>query len=230
MTVITKAVLDIESGQWEQVERTPYSGPWALCDRAATREAKEGVAQAGQVAGEAGSAASAERAALTPFYRQEMQAQHLYSPGQLNELLGAAGAGVGGAAATSAGQLGSQAARTRNTAGLTSALQQNARDRMRTMGELNLGVGAQDVMGAKGLQQAGAEGIRGLFGTDTASQLQAMGLRDKAIQTQLEAGKSGWFQNLMQGLGTVSGMLSPIKIPGMGGGGGSSGGGGGGGY
>jgi hypothetical protein len=204
--VITKAVLDMNTMEWICVEGYKYDGPWELADRAAVNEAKSAEKTAAGVGEEAGATATGERAALTPFYRQEMQAQHLYSPGQLNQLLGAAGAGVGGAAATSAGQLASEAARTRNTAGLSSALDENARNRMRTMGELNLGVGAQDVMGAKDLQQRGAEGMQGLYGTDVNRQLSAMGLRDKAINTQLEAGKSGWFQNMTGMLGTLAGM------------------------
>jgi hypothetical protein len=205
MIITTRITWDAD-GNITEHDYFEYDGPIALCDRAAVNEAKSAEKTAAGVGEEAGAAATGERAALSPFYRREMAATHLYSPSQLNELLGAAGAGVGGAAATSAGQLASEAARTRNTAGLTSALQQSARDRMRTMGELNLGVGAQDVMGAKDLQQRGAEGMQGLYGTDVNRQLSAMGLRDKAIGTQIEAGKSGWFQNLMSGLGTAAKM------------------------
>jgi hypothetical protein len=190
-------------------------------DRAAQNAFKDAANTAGNVAGEAGSNMRNERGALTPFYRQEMNAQHAFSPEQTNELLNYAGAGAGGAAATSAGQLASQAARTRNTAGLSSALDENARNRMRTMSEANLGVGAQDIMGAKALNQEGAAGLQGLEGNDQNAQLRAMGLQTGDISGRVEAGKSGWFQNTLAAITAITGGKGLSggmnKIPGFGG-------------
>lgn len=207
---ITKAVLDIDTLVWEQTDRVPYNGPWERLDRAAQNAAKQAANTARDTAAQSGASATNERSALTPFYRSEMTAQHGFNPGQLNELLNFAGSGAAGAGATGQGQIESEAARTRNTAGFTPALRQNALDRMKTGANANLAVGAQDVMGAKELNQQGAAGMRGLFDTDTATMLKAMGQQNEDIGTQVEAGKSGWLQNTMGMLNTLGGLGSGI--------------------
>lgn len=206
-------VLDIETGTWSndsefwiEEENLPIR-----LDRAAQNEAKSAVAKAGQVADTSQGYAQQEHNALTPFYRQEMNTQHAFNPGQTNELLNYAGAGAGGANATSQGQIESEAARTRNTAGFTPALQQAARDRSRQMSESNLGVGAQDVMGAKQLNQEGAAGEAGLFGADTDTMLKSMGQQNEDINTQIKAGQSGWLQNLTNTLGAAGGFIGALK-------------------
>jgi hypothetical protein len=201
MRVITFAQLDIESGKWEVIQSFTYNGPVEMCDRAAQNAAKTAEKTAASVAGEAGGAAAGERAALTPFYRQEMQAQHLYQPQQMQELLSAAGTPLAASAATTAGQAASQGARTRNTSGYSAALDQAARERNQAMGQAGLDIGAQDIMGAKKLNQQGAAGMAGLFGQDQEAMLKAMGIQTGDINAEVEAGKSGWLQNLNAALG-----------------------------
>jgi len=225
-TVIRRAILDLESLAWVLVEREPYDGPWALCDRAASNAAKQAASNAGNVATSEQSQANALSSQLTPFYRQEMNAQHLYNPEQTNELLNFAEAPLAGSAATSAGGAASQAARTRNTSGFTPALDQAARDRNKAMGTASLGVGAQDITGAKALNQAGAGGMSNLYGVDTEGMLKAMGIQTGDINAEIEAGKSGWFQNLLGAGNTIANIYRAFKS-GQGGGGGSGSGGGG---
>jgi len=180
-------------------------------DRAAQKEDKaaSGTA-AGTAAGLQGNA-NAASATLNPFYRQEMNAQHLFTPGQSSELLNAAGAPLAASAATTAGQARSEAARTRNTSGFSAGLDQAARDRNSAMGMAGQNVAAQDVMGAKQLNQEGAAGLSGLYGTDTGAMLKAMGLRNDADANALEAGKSGWLQNMNQTISAVGGALSGMR-------------------
>ena len=178
-------------------------------DRAAQNAAKSAGAQAAGTAATEQGNANAIGAQLTPFYRQEMNAQHGFTPQQTNELLDYAGAGVAGSGAAAMGEANSQAARTRNTSGFSAALDQNARDRQAQMGQIGAGVAAQDVMGAKQLNQQGAAGMAGLYGTDTDAMLKAMGIQTGDINAETEAGKSGWFQNLTSGVGTA---LSPLRI------------------
>lgn len=189
-------------------------------DRAAQQEAKEAYGQARNESYRDQTNKAAEHAMLMPFYRQEMNAQHLYNPSQTNELLNYAGAATGGAGSAAMGEANSEAARTRNTSGFSSALDQNARDRTKAMSTANLGVGAQDVMGAKQLNQEGAAGMAGLHGIDTESMLKAMGLEQGAINTQIEAGKSGWFQNLLGGVNAAANLIKAFKSGNNNGGGG----------
>lgn len=178
-------------------------------DRAMQKEDKNASAAAANTATQMGSNASALGSQLTPFYRGEMNAQHAFNPQQMNELLGAGEAGIAGANATALGQAQSQAARTRNTSGFSAALDQNARERMQQTGALGQQVAAQDVLGAKALNQEGAAGMAGLYGTDVNAQLAAMGIRNQADQNAVEAGKSGWFQNAMNAVSTITGALNP---------------------
>jgi hypothetical protein len=180
-------------------------------DRAAQGAAKTAAGTAAGTAATEGGNANAAGAALTPFYRQEMNAQHLYNPQQMNELLGAGEAGISGANATAMGQAQSEAARTRNTSGFSAALDQNARERMQQTGALGQGVAAQDVLGAKQLNQEGAKGLAGLYSTDTDAMLKAMGIETGDINAQTEAGKSGWFQNLLGGVNAATGFAKSMR-------------------
>lgn len=186
-----------------------YDGPVARCDRAAQSAFGKAAGQAGTAASQFQGEEQAENAALTPFYRQEMQAQHLYTPGQKSQLLSSVAAPLAASAATTAGQAASERARTRNTAGYSSALDQAARERQSALGQAGLDIGAQDIMGAKELNQEGAKGMQGLYGTDVSGMLGAMGRQNEALQGQVEAGKSGWFQNM-------TGMLNAIGNAGKG--------------
>ena len=184
---------------------TGYGSYEGRLDRAGTSEAKTAYNNANDVAATEGSNAAAERSQLMPFYRQEMNAEHLYNPEETNELLNYAGQATGGTGAAASGEAAAQAARTRNTSGFTSALDQNARDRSKVMSTANLGVGAEDVMGAKKLNQEGAAGMSGLEGMDLKAQLEAMGQEAPDINAQVTAGKSGWFQNMNELIRTLTG-------------------------
>ncbi len=174
-------------------------------DRAAQSAAKAAEKEATTTAGTARGNAGSEHAALTPFYQQEMNAQHLYNPGQLNTLLDSAEAPLAGSAATAAGQAASQGARTRNTSGFSAALDQNARDRQAALGQAGMNVASEDIMGAKKLNQEGAAGMQGLFGTDTSSMLNAMGQESNDINAQSEAGRQGWLQNMNETITAITG-------------------------
>lgn len=198
MKVITKAEYTWDGTQYvlQYEEGFDYEGPWSLCDRAAQGAAKNAAATAGGLAGEQSGLASGEQSTLNPFYKQEMGAQHLFTPGQTDELLTAAGAGAGGVAGEEQAALERNAATTNNATGLTKGLQEAARDKMKAAAGTSENIAAQDVMGAKQLNQQGAAGEAGLFNTNTDAALKAMGLQTNDINTQIEAGKSGWLQNM----------------------------------
>jgi len=130
--------------------------------------------QAGTVAGQFGSQAGTEGAQLNPFFTQEMRAQHGLTPGQQNEMLTASEAGAGGALGSLGAGIQNQASRTGNATGVGKTLDEMARDRSKAAAGASEGIAAQDVMGAKQMNQAGAAGLSGLYGTNTAGQLSAM--------------------------------------------------------
>jgi len=179
--------------------------PYARLDRAAQQAAKNAASTAGNVAGQYGGAATSELGTLTPFYQREMTAEHAFDPTQTGELLTAAGAGIGGAAGAEEGRAAEEQAKTRNASGFTKSLDELARDRMKASAGASEGIAAQDVMGAKAENQAGAAGMQGLYGTNVSGQLKAMGQQNEDINTQVEAGKSGWLQNMDQTISALSG-------------------------
>ena len=174
----------------------PFSmGLEATCLRGEQAAADRATATAADTGAKLGSSAAGELAQVSPFYTREMNAEHLYDPTQINEMLTAAGAGAG--AATGAAQTGleRQAATTGNAAGQINALQELARDRMKTAAGASEGIAAQDVMGAKQLNQQGAQGLSGLYGENLHGQLAAMGQEANDINAATNASKTGWLQN-----------------------------------
>jgi len=205
MKVITRAVLDMHTMQWlPELEKSfEYAGPIAKCDRALQSQSTQNAKNAGSTAAGYGSTAADVGSSLLPFYTSEMRAQHGFTPGQTNEMLTAAEAGAGGAIGGASGQLADEAARTRNASGFAKNLDQMARDRSKAAAGSSEGIAAEDVMGAKKLNQEGAAGLGEMYGTDVNSQLKAMGQQDTDVNTAIQAGKSGWLQNLTGVLGTL---------------------------
>ena len=204
MKIITRAVLDMNTMQWvpELEEAYEYVGPLALADRAAQAAAQNAGKTAATVAGNAGQAATAEEGALTPFYQQEMTAQHGFTPGQTNELLTNALAGAGGATSALTGSAEQEAARTRNPSGFAKSLDEIARDKSKAAAGASEGIAAEDVMAAKQENQQGAAGEMGLFGENTKAQLGAMGQEAGDVNALVNAGNSGWEQQLEAGIKT----------------------------
>jgi hypothetical protein len=200
MKVITsatwKSMNDFIAGLPADTETSyEYEGPIARLDRAAQSAAKSAANTAAQQAASESGQAAAERAQLAPFFAEEMGAQHGFTPGQVNELLTNALSGAGAATGATQGAMQRQAAQTRNVTGLTKGLQDVAMERAKAAAGGAEGVAAQDVLGAQQLRQEGAKGMAGLYGQDTDAMLKSMGLQTQDIQTQIEAGKSGWLQN-----------------------------------
>jgi len=163
-------------------------------------DAASNAKTAGSTAAGYGSSAAGANAALTPFYKREMNAEHAYDPTQTGELLTAAESGVGAAAGDVAAKATGEAARTHNASGFTKSLDELARDKMKANAGVSEGVAAQDVLGAKQLNQQGAAGMQGLYGTDVNGQMSAMGLQAK--DTSME--DPGFMADLNTGLQTAA--------------------------
>ena len=66
-------------------------------------------------------------------------------------------------------------------------------------------------------QQTALSGLQGLYGTDVGAQLKAMGIQDSDINTEIQAGQSGWLQNTMGAIGTLGNLgLGAAKAAGFG--------------
>lgn len=145
-----------------------------------------------------GAQAGNEGATLNPFFTQEMRATHAYTPGQENELLTAAEGGAGGAFGGAEGEIKRNAARTGNATAVTKSLDEMARDNARAGATASEGVAAADVAGAKQLNQEGASGLQGLYGTNVGAQLGAMKQQNADIDTENAVKGQNWLQQLNQ--------------------------------
>lgn len=166
-----------------------------------------------QASGQFGSSAQNESAQLSPFFAQEMRAQHSLTPGQSNEMLTAAESGAGGAFGGAEGQINRDAARTGNATTVTKSLDEMARERAKSSAGASEGIAAQDVMGAKQLNQQGAAGMQGLYGTNVGAQLGAMKQSGEDLGNLMKAQTQAptWMQGLneaTQAAGDVSKLAS----------------------
>lgn len=211
MIITTKAVYDIETGKLLAWAGYEYDGPLWLCDRAAQTQATNAGEEAQGVAGTEQAEAQGIQGTLTPTLEGWLTAQHSMSPTQLNEMLTFAGAGTGGATGALGERTELEAARTGNTAGFQSSLDAMAQNRQQALAKASEGIAAQDVQGALARQQMAAGELGKEGEVDTSAALKAMGLQTEDINAEVEAGKSGWFQNMtgliksLQGAGASGG-------------------------
>jgi hypothetical protein len=156
-------------------------------------------------AAQANSSAAGVNSTLNPFLTSELTHPQGFSQGAMTSMLGAAEGGAGGATSGLTGQANLQAARTRNSGGFSSALDQAARSRQQASAGASENIAGQNAQLQNSQQQSAAQGLQGLYGTDSGNALKALGLQDQAIGTETQAGSQGWLQNATGLLNTVSG-------------------------
>lgn len=209
MRVTTKIVMDKDYNVLEH-KYFEYVGPVAECVRSLVNQATAAGNNAASTAAGLGATAASEGATLNPFLNQEMRATHGFTPGQSNELLTAAEAGSGGSSSALTGQAGLEATRTRNASGFTKSLDEASRNSAKTAAGASEGIAAQDVMGAKQLNQEGAQGMQGLYGTNVSGQLGAMGQQAQDINAATSANQTGWLQNTLAAANTAASLCPAI--------------------
>jgi hypothetical protein len=213
MRISTRVVVDIESGRVTERDSYEYSGPVALCIKAATQAAQGAATTAAGTGAGYGSQASGIGSTLVPQLTKEATNPTGINPNDQNSMLVAGEQGAGGANAGLTGQANLQAARTNNTGALSGVLDQAARAKTQTLSNNALGVQNLNTQTKLKQQQAGLSGLEGLYGTDVGAQLKAQGLVPEDINAWANANNSGWVQNTDQ-------TLKALNSGGGGGGGG----------
>ena len=221
MRIHTQTVLQLTDDPYEYLpvsdESFEYSGSLALADRAAANEAGQAEKTAGTMAAGYGASAAAIGAPLTKTLQNDVNNPIGFTPTETNNMLVAGEQGAGGAAGGIAGAAGLNAMRTRNSGALSGVLDQNARIKQQQLSENALGVQNESAKLAQAKRASALGGLQGLYGTDVSAQLKGMGIQNQDINTQIEAGKSGWLQNTMGVIGTLGGMgLGAAKAAGFG--------------
>lgn len=182
-----------------------YDGPLALADRSAQAQAKNAANTAGANAAEYGTSARGEHAFLQPTLQRDITNPVGFTPTETNNMLVAGEQGAGGATAGITGQAGLNALRTRNSATLSGVLDQAARTKQQQLSQNALGVQNESARLAQAKRAAALSGLQGLYGTDVGAQLKSMGIQNEDINSEIEAGKSGWVQNVTGAIGALGG-------------------------
>ncbi len=142
---------------------------------------------------------------LVPFEKKQLTNPTGMNPTDINNMLVAGEQGAGGANAGITGQANLEASRTHNTGALSGVLDEAARDKTRQLSQNALGVQNQNAKVKLGQQDEASKALGGLYGTDVNAQLKAQGLVPEDINSWVNAGKSGWYQNTLQGIDTLTG-------------------------
>lgn len=161
-------------------------------------QARANEADAQSAASGYGSQAANEGASLNPFFKQEMNATHGYTPGQNSEMLTAAESGAGAAFGGAEAEANRNAARTGNATAVTKSLDEMARDKAKSSAGASEGIAAQDVNAAKQENQEGAAGMQGLYGTNVNAQLGAMKQANADVSTETATQGQNWVSQLNQ--------------------------------
>jgi hypothetical protein len=163
------------------------------------------------VAGVAGANAAADRSTLSPILTQEATNPQGYGASALAGMNTAVGQSTGGATAAAKGEGMLDAARTGNRGGFQSALADSAREGENINANAALGIQGKNEDLKQTQKQMGIAGLGNLYSQDSGDQLKAMGLAsqdlgvaDQGVNTEINAGNSGWYQNLMGGVNTLA--------------------------
>lgn len=186
-------------------------------DRAAQAQAKQASKTAAAEASTYGGRASTEGAVETGYDLQQLTHPTGFGQQGTAEMLTTALAGAGGATSGIKGLVLQNEAQ-RGGTGASTTLDELTRQKMQSEAKASEAIAASDVQAKLQQQQEAAADLGRKYGVDVSAQLGQGSLQDKLINTQIEAGKSGWFQNLMQGISTVTGAAKNVASAMYGGG------------
>jgi hypothetical protein len=168
-------------------------------------QANNAATTAGNTAAGYGAGASTISSNLVPFETRQLTNPSGYSQQDIGSMLTKGLAGAGGATAGLAGAASKNAATARNPMGFSAALDAAARSRDKAAASTSEGIAA-DNAGVKMNQQQQAGDILGkMYSTDVSGQNSASSQIAPDVNAAVNASKSGWLQNLMNGIKTVGG-------------------------
>ncbi len=205
MRIYTKIVWDCD-GTLLESESCEYTGDIALCDRAAQSAANQARKTAEGQAGTYGATAQGIEGDIVPRLENEAQSGGPgYGPIGLGDMETEAiqtGAGASGAA-TERARL--SAIRTGNRAGVGAVTAAGAGESARATGGALQAILAKNAqLKAQQREQANQE-LVGLVGEDIKGQGMEAGLVPEDINASVNAGKSGWLQNTLATIATLTG-------------------------
>lgn len=127
-------------------------------------------------AANAGATAGNIYSGLAPQLSAEATNPQGYSPSDINAMQTASAQALGGATSGITGQANLQAARTRNSGGYATALDQAGQQAMQTQSQNDLGIQQANANLKNTQQQAALGALQGLYGTNVQQQTSLLGL------------------------------------------------------
>ncbi len=173
--------------------------------RSAVNNANKAFDQATNTANSLGGAATSISGNLTPFLMQRMQHPEGYSQQDTSAMLAAGLGGAGGESAGLGGAAQKQAAVTHNAGGFQAALSDAARQRAKAAAGVSEGIAAKNADLKQTQQDEASKQLQGLYGTDTSGMLNAMGQESQDVNAAVNANQTGWLQNTMNIIKTLTG-------------------------
>lgn len=203
MRFLLNPTFSIETGELLYHDGESFEEPKILFDRGVAKTAGQAQKTAQSGAAATGAQANQVYGSVVPGIEQQATNPTGYSPVDINNMLvsGQEAAGGGNAAVTGEGKL--NALRTRNAGGFAPALDEAARAKGRQLATNALGVSNENARLKQQQQQVARQQLLGLYGTQTGNALKEMGLANEDLNTQLQAGRTGWLQNTEGVLGTL---------------------------
>ena len=141
---------------------------------------------------------------LAPAYTAEATNPQGYGKQSLADLTTSAEQSAGGALGTAVGAAKTGAAANRNAGSFAASSDLASRDASKNLSNANLTVQNQNQNLKNSQQQAGLSGLSGLQGEQNSDVLGSIGLENSSTNALVNAGNSGWFQNML-------GLINAIK-------------------
>jgi hypothetical protein len=152
-----------------------------------------------------GDRATATSNILTPTLNQMATAPQGFGKQTVGNMTTAALQGAGGAQAATVGGGIQRAAGTNNAGAFDASAGQAGHDATSALTDAALGVQNRDAELKQQQQQFGVQGLNNQYQTNVGAGENALGISDAALNTSVNAGKSGWFQNMTGLIGAVNG-------------------------
>lgn len=181
------------------------AGLCVLADRALQKQGTNAATGASSTAGSYGTQAGTIAGTLVPQLTRMATNPAGLNPTDLNQLSVANQQAAGGAAASNANQAQLRATRSNNVGSLSSVLDSNARNKMATLADAANKTQVYNSNLKNEQQQSALKGLQGIYGTDVGAQIGSQGQVANDINAATNAGKSGWLQNTLGTISTITG-------------------------
>ena len=140
---------------------------------------------------------------LVPTFSQEATNPQGFGKTDLAAMNTAAQQSEGGALGSAVGQAGTLAAANRNSGSFAPALDEASRSAGRNLSNISVGIQGENAKLKQAQQQEGIQGLSGLQGEQNSDVLSSLGLENQSTNSLVNAGNSGWFQNMTGLIGAL---------------------------